>query len=237
MASAAANAGDNVGFWIGDKGGYRLAKRHGKKVRLHERKLKVGRYVFDRHGTKVVFFGRFVSIFRTYAAFLAGTSWMLWWRLPPSNAAGGIVLAAIYTFAFYQAGTTPHTWYGNRHRLSMSEVDVDVVRDFQRGAVRLHVLHHAAEGHVSGVWLSDELGRHGYRISPGTLYPLLHDLEDAGLLVSHEQVERGRVLRYYAVTDEGRRTLADARAALVELAHELLPAAQRSKLSAGCSQR
>ncbi len=237
MASAAAIAGDNVGFWIGDKGGYRLAKRHGKKVRLDERKLKVGRYVFDRHGTKVVFFGRFVSILRSYAAFLAGTSRMRWRRFLPANAAGGIVWAAIYTFAFYQAGTTPCTWYGHRHRLSMSEVDVDVVRDFQRGAVRLHVLHHAAEGHVSGVWLSDELGRHGYRISPGTLYPLLHDLEDAGLLVSHEQVVRGRVLRYYAVTDEGRRTLADARAALVELARELLPAAQRSKLSAGCSER
>lgn len=114
---------------------------------------------------------------------------------------------------------------------------MDVVRDFQRGAVRLHVLHHAAEGDVSGVWLSDELGRHGYRISPGTLYPLLHDLEDAGLLVSHERVERGRVLRYYAATDEGRRTLTDARTALAELARELLPVAQRSRLSAGRSGR
>ena len=106
VASAAAIAGDNVGFWIGDKGGYRLAKRYGKKVRLDERKLKVGRYVFDRHGTKVVFFGRFVSILRTYAAFLAGTSKMRWRRFLPANAAGGIVWAAIYTFASYEAGTT-----------------------------------------------------------------------------------------------------------------------------------
>ena len=106
VASAAAIAGDNVGFWIGDKGGYRLAKRYGSKVRLDERKLKVGRYVFDRHGTKVVFFGRFVSILRTYAAFLAGTSKMRWRRFLPANAAGGIVWAAIYTFASYEAGTT-----------------------------------------------------------------------------------------------------------------------------------
>ena len=106
MASAAAIGGDNVGFWIGDKGGYRLAKRYGSKVRLDERKLKVGRYVFDRHGTKVVFFGRFVSILRTYAAFLAGTSKMRWRRFLPANAAGGIVWAAIYTFASYGAGAT-----------------------------------------------------------------------------------------------------------------------------------
>ena len=106
VASAAAIAGDNVGFWIGDKGGYRLAKRYGSKVRLDERKLKVGRYVFDRHGAKVVFFGRFVSILRTYAAFLAGTSKMRWRRFLPANAAGGIVWAAIYTFASYGAGAT-----------------------------------------------------------------------------------------------------------------------------------
>ncbi|MHB8330748.1 MAG: DedA family protein, partial [Candidatus Dormibacteria bacterium] len=86
--------------------GYRLAKRYGSKVRLDKRKLKVGRYVFDRHGTKVVFFGRFVSILRTYAAFLAGTSKMRWRRFLPANAAGGIVWAAIYTFVSYEAGTT-----------------------------------------------------------------------------------------------------------------------------------
>ena len=106
VASAAAITGDNVGFWIGDKGGYRLAKRYGRKVRLDERKLKLARFVFDCHGTKVVFFGRFVSILRTYAAFLAGTSRMRWRRFLPANAAGGVVWAAIYTFAAYEAGTT-----------------------------------------------------------------------------------------------------------------------------------
>ena len=107
VASAAAIVGDNAGFWIGDKGGYRLAKRYGSKVRLDERELKVVRYVFDRHRTKVVFFGRFVSILRTYVAFLAGTSRMRWRRrFLAANAAGGVVWAAIYTFAAYEAGTT-----------------------------------------------------------------------------------------------------------------------------------
>ncbi len=114
---------------------------------------------------------------------------------------------------------------------------MDVVRELRRGAVRLHVLHHAAEAEISGAWMSEELGRHGYRISPGTLYPLLHDLERAGLLVSEERVEHGRVLRWYAVTGDGRRVLADARTALAELALELLPAPERARLSAGGSQR
>jgi membrane protein DedA with SNARE-associated domain len=104
VASAAAIIGDNIGFWIGDKGGYRLARRYGAKVRLDERKLKIARYLFDRHGAKVVFFGRFVSVLRTYAAFLAGTSKMRWRRFLPANAAGGIVWAGIYTLAAYLAG-------------------------------------------------------------------------------------------------------------------------------------
>ena len=104
VASAAAIIGDNIGYWIGDKGGYRLARRYGHRVRLDERKLKIARYLFDRHGVKVVFFGRFVSVLRTYAAFLAGTSKMRWRKFLPANAAGGIVWAGIYTLAAYLAG-------------------------------------------------------------------------------------------------------------------------------------
>lgn len=109
---------------------------------------------------------------------------------------------------------------------------MDVVRDFRRGAVRLHVLHHAVEGEVSGVWMSEELARHGYRISPGTLYPLLHDLEESGALTSLERVVEGRVVRFYRATRSGKRTLADARAALAELAAELLSDDQLQFLSA-----
>jgi membrane protein DedA with SNARE-associated domain len=104
IASAAAITGDNIGYWIGDKGGYALARRYGPKVRLDQRKLKIARYMFDRYGGKVVFFGRFVSVLRTYAAFLAGTSKMRWRRFLPANAAGGIVWAGVYTLASYLAG-------------------------------------------------------------------------------------------------------------------------------------
>jgi membrane protein DedA with SNARE-associated domain len=104
VAAAAAIIGDNIGYWIGNKGGYRLARRYGPRVHLDEQKLKIARYLFDRYGTPVVFFGRFVSILRTYAAFLAGASKMRWRKFLPANAAGGIVWAGIYTLAAYLAG-------------------------------------------------------------------------------------------------------------------------------------
>ncbi|HEU5389443.1 MAG TPA: DedA family protein [Streptosporangiaceae bacterium] len=103
-AAGGAIVGDNIGFWIGVTGGYRLARRYGPKVRLDEPKLKVARYLFDRHGAKLVFFGRFVSVLRTYAAFLAGTNKMRWPRFLVANAAGGIAWAAIYTAAGFFAG-------------------------------------------------------------------------------------------------------------------------------------
>jgi membrane protein DedA with SNARE-associated domain len=106
VASAGAMVGDNIGFWAGDKGGYRLARKYGHRIRLDERKLMIGRYVFDSYGPKVVFFGRFVSILRTYAAFLAGTSKMRWRRFWPANAAGGIVWAGMFTVVAYVAGNT-----------------------------------------------------------------------------------------------------------------------------------
>ena len=106
VASAAAITGDNVGFWIGGKGGYPLARKYGHKVRLDERKLKIARYLFDTHGPKVVFFGRFISLLRVYAAFLAGTSRMRWHRFLFANATGGIAWAGAYTLAAYLAGDT-----------------------------------------------------------------------------------------------------------------------------------
>lgn len=71
--------------------------------------------------------------------------------------------------------------------------------------------------------MAAELARHGYRISPGTLYPLLHDLEGRGLLASSQRVEGGRVLRFYTATAQGQATLNEARYALAQLAAELLP--------------
>jgi membrane protein DedA with SNARE-associated domain len=97
--------GDNLGYAIGHWGGYRLLVRYGRYVRLHEGRVKLARYLFLRHGGKVVFFGRFVSILRTYAAFLAGTTRMPWWRFFAFNAAGGILWALIYGVGAYLLGT------------------------------------------------------------------------------------------------------------------------------------
>jgi len=105
VAAAGAVIGDNIGFGIGHWGGYRILRRYGSKLRLDEPKLKVGRLVFDRHGGKVVFFGRFVSILRTYAAFLAGANRMEYPRFLAFNAAGGVVWSGIYAIAFYYAGS------------------------------------------------------------------------------------------------------------------------------------
>ncbi|WP_282776466.1 MULTISPECIES: PadR family transcriptional regulator [unclassified Nocardia] len=96
------------------------------------------------------------------------------------------------------------------------------MREFQRAAVRLHILHHAAEGAVHGAWLTEELAHHGYRISPGTLYPTLHRLEADGLLVSEQQVVDGRTRRVYRATEAGRGALAEDRRTLRELAREVL---------------
>jgi len=103
-AAVGAIIGDNVGYTIGHWGGYRLLLRYGRYVRLNEARVKLGRYVFLRHGGKVVFFGRFVSVLRTYAAFLAGTLRMQWWRFFAFNAAGGILLAFLYGVGPYLLG-------------------------------------------------------------------------------------------------------------------------------------
>lgn len=96
------------------------------------------------------------------------------------------------------------------------------LRRFLQGAVGLHVLHHTAEGEIHGAWMSEELARHGYRISPGTLYPLLHRMQDEGLLTSRDERTGSSVRRLYRATDDGHRALAEARRALRELADEVL---------------
>jgi PadR family transcriptional regulator PadR len=97
-----------------------------------------------------------------------------------------------------------------------------MLRDFFLGFIRIHILHHAAEEPVYGMWLIEELRRHGYDLSPGTLYPILHGLEDAGYLESEERVVSGKVRKYYTITDAGRDMLAQARKQIRELTGEVL---------------
>ena len=105
VAIAGAIIGDNIGFSLGRYGGARLLLRHGHKIRIDEGRLKIGIWLFRRHGGKVVFWGRFVSILRTYAAFLAGTNQMAWPRFLVFNAAGGIVWATVFGVAYYVFGS------------------------------------------------------------------------------------------------------------------------------------
>lgn len=104
VASAGAIIGDNLGYLVGHWGGYRLLVRYGRYVRLEQTRVKVAHYLFLRYGGLVVFFGRFVSILRTYAAFIAGVSRMPWGRFVFFNAAGGIVWATVYGSAAYLLG-------------------------------------------------------------------------------------------------------------------------------------
>jgi len=106
VAAAAAGAiiGDNIGYWIGRELGLHVLRRYGRYIRLTEPRLKLGRYLFARHGGKVVFFARFVSVLRTFAALLAGANQMDWKRFLVFNAAGGIVWASVYGFAAYYLG-------------------------------------------------------------------------------------------------------------------------------------
>jgi membrane protein DedA with SNARE-associated domain len=105
IAASAAVIGDNAGYWIGRTGGLRLAERYGRYVRLDRAKLKVGQYLFARHGVKVVFFGRFIAVLRTFAAFFAGVSKMRWPGFLVANAAGGLLWASFYAFGAYALGS------------------------------------------------------------------------------------------------------------------------------------
>lgn len=89
--------------------------------------------------------------------------------------------------------------------------------------MRLHILHHAAQEEIHGAWMTRELAGHGYRISPGTLYPTLHRLESDGLLTSEQRIVDGRGRRVYRATEAGRAALEEDRRALAELAREVLP--------------
>ena len=95
-------------------------------------------------------------------------------------------------------------------------------RDLYSGLIRLHVLHHAVEGPVFGLGMIEELARHGYRISPGSLYPILQGLEKKGYLRSTEQRNGKSLRRVYRATPLGRKALAAAKNKVRELFHELI---------------
>jgi PadR family transcriptional regulator PadR len=95
-------------------------------------------------------------------------------------------------------------------------------RDLYSGMIRLHILHHAGEESIFGAGMAQELARHGYNISPGTLYPILHGLEKRGYLRSSKERSGKNVRRVYRITSSGRRALNKAKQRVRELFGELI---------------
>jgi DNA-binding PadR family transcriptional regulator len=101
-------------------------------------------------------------------------------------------------------------------------IDNTIVRDVFLAFVRVHILHHAAKEPIFGLEMIEELHRHGYALSPGTLYPILHGLENAGFLNSEGKVVNGKMRKYYKATGKGRRMLVELREKISELVDEVL---------------
>ena len=89
------------------------------------------------------------------------------------------------------------------------------------GLIRLHILHHACREPIFGLGMIEELARHGYRLSPGTLYPIVHGLEKKGFLRSKQQQVNGKIRRVYSATAKGRKALAASKKRVRELFGEL----------------
>jgi membrane protein DedA with SNARE-associated domain len=106
VAAAAAGSiiGSMIGFWIGREVGYPLLLRYGHYVGLTESNIKIGQYLFRRHGGKIVFLGRFIPLLRMLAALLAGANRMTWPRFLLFNTAGGVLWSCTYGFGAYYLG-------------------------------------------------------------------------------------------------------------------------------------
>jgi PadR family transcriptional regulator PadR len=97
-----------------------------------------------------------------------------------------------------------------------------MMRRILLGFMGIHVLHHASRGEVTGKFMMEELEKHGYKMSPGTIYPLLHKMEEIGLLKSRTEVRNGRRVRLYRATSKGKKLLEEAKKKVRELCSEIL---------------
>lgn len=96
-----------------------------------------------------------------------------------------------------------------------------VLRKLFLGFMQIHILHHAKKEPFFGSWMIEELGEHGYSVSPGTLYPILHNLEEEGLLMKEDRIIEGKVRKYYSITEKGIEVLEEARKKAWELFKEI----------------
>jgi DNA-binding PadR family transcriptional regulator len=105
--------------------------------------------------------------------------------------------------------------------MASAKQEIADARQLYSGLIRLHILHHAAERGIFGLGMIEELARHGYKLSPGTLYPILHGLQEVGLLRSYEVCIKGKIRRVYRITAEGQKALSAAKEKVRELFGEL----------------
>ena len=104
--------------------------------------------------------------------------------------------------------------------MSITKSDI-IIRNFFLGFIRLHIIFHASQEAVFGLDLIRELSRHGYSLSPGTLYPILHGLEQDGFLQAEKQVVHGKVRKYYMATEAGKGVLTESLLKVRELMNEV----------------
>ena len=97
-----------------------------------------------------------------------------------------------------------------------------VDREFFLGFIKIHILYHASKEPIFGVEIAEELARHGYSLSPCTLYPVLHRLEKEGLMESSSRVVNGRVRKYYQATAEGKQVLEQSKRKIRKLVTEVI---------------
>ena len=96
-----------------------------------------------------------------------------------------------------------------------------ILRKFFLGFIQIHILHHAKKEPFYGIWMIEELSEHGYNMSPGTLYPLLHTMESSGLLEKEEKNVEGKIRKYYTITQLGNEVLEEAQRKAYELFKEI----------------
>lgn len=96
-----------------------------------------------------------------------------------------------------------------------------IIRKLFLGFISVHILHHAKKEPFFGLWMIEELKHHGYNMSPGTLYPILHSMEKDGLLDSEEKKVNGKIRKYYEITSLGDEVLTELKSKIKELSKEV----------------
>ena len=110
-----------------------------------------------------------------------------------------------------------------KYRNTISVIDIMYERKILLSFIRIHILHHASENDgIYGVWMMDELKRHGYTISPGTLYPILHEMEESDMLQRKNMNVNGKVRKMYKTTSKGKKTIGKLKGFVSELSEEVI---------------